>query len=211
VCAHSARLRAALGVVDSVAVPYAVALTFDDGPDPRGTPAILDALAREGAVATFFLVGEQVRAAPSLAAEIVAAGHDVGLHADRHRSLLRLAPTQVLADLRRAQATIADACGRVPRLYRPPYGVLNGAALHHARRAGWATVLWSRWGRDWRPHATPESVAAEVTHRLCGGEILLLHDADRYATPGSWRTTLAALPAIVGAVEAAGLGFAKVA
>src|SRR5207342_702250 len=79
-----------------------VALTFDDGPHPQGTPATLAALDAAGARATFFLVGEQVRAYPALAAEIVAAGHAVAVHGDRHRNLLRVPPRALTADLDRA-------------------------------------------------------------------------------------------------------------
>src|SRR3954451_23904838 len=76
-----------------------VALTFDDGPHPQGTPAVMEALAAAGATATFFLVGEQVERRPALAAELVAAGHEVALHGHRHRVLLRLRPAAVAADL----------------------------------------------------------------------------------------------------------------
>src|SRR5947209_6486056 len=77
-------LRRPLGIADRTRDGRGCALTFDDGPHPRGTPAILEALARRGALATFFLVGEQVARNPGLAAEIVAAGHGIGLHCDRH-------------------------------------------------------------------------------------------------------------------------------
>jgi hypothetical protein len=83
-------------------------------------------------------------------------------------------------------------------------------ALAEVRRRGWAPLLWSRWGRDWRARATPAGVAAEVTRDLAAGDVLLLHDADDYSAPGSWRTTVAALPAILDAIGAAGLGTAAV-
>ncbi len=73
--------------------------------------------------ATFFLVGQQVLRNPTLAAEIVAAGHGVGLHCHRHRNLLRLTPRQVREDILRALGVIEEATGRSPALYRPPYGV----------------------------------------------------------------------------------------
>src|SRR3954454_13080347 len=73
------------------------------------------------------------------------------------------------------------------------------------RAAGWETVLWSSWGRDWRARATPATVAREAAGSLRGGDIILLHDSDAYSAPGSWRTTIAALPAILAAIAAAGL------
>src|ERR1700733_5238218 len=156
-------LRRSLGVEDRTASGRGYALTFDDGPHVEGTPAVLEILAGAGVRATFFLVGEQVRRNPALAREILAAGHAIGLHCDRHRTLLRLAPWQVREDLARALSTIEDASGCSPVLYRPPYGVLNASALRLARARGWRTLLWTQWGRDWEARATPESIAARVT------------------------------------------------
>jgi peptidoglycan-N-acetylglucosamine deacetylase len=204
-CAWSPALRRALAVRDRAIDAGVVALTFDDGPHPRGTPATLAALERLGVLATFFLVGEQVERDPALAAEIVAAGHEVGVHCDRHRNLLRLAPAQVGDDLERAEAAIAGATGRTARLYRPPYGVLTTAALVHARRRGWQPLLWTRWGRDWRARATPASIASEATAGLSGGEVVLLHDADHYSAPGSWQRTVASLSRVIEEIERAGL------
>ncbi|HXE45030.1 MAG TPA: polysaccharide deacetylase family protein [Conexibacter sp.] len=182
-----------------------VALTFDDGPHPRGTPAVLEALATAGARATFFLIGEQVRRSPSLAAEIVAAGHAVALHGDRHRLQLRFTPRALAADLDRGHATIAEATGVAPRWYRPPFGIFSPAGLASVRRRGWAPLLWSRWGHDWRLHRSPAQIAGELTGRLEAGDVLLLHDADDYSQPGSWQRTVAALPAVVEAIERRGL------
>jgi len=183
-----------------------VALTFDDGPHPQGTPAVLAELARYRARATFFLVGEQVRRNPALAAEIVAEGHAIALHCDRHRNLLRLTPWQVHDDLRRALVTIEETTDRSVSLYRPPYGVLNTAAVLYARRQGWRTLLWSQWGRDWEERATAESVTRLVTKRVGEGSVLLLHDADDYSSPGSWRATVGALPRVLEVLGERGLG-----
>jgi peptidoglycan-N-acetylglucosamine deacetylase len=198
-------LRAPLGVEDHTADGEGYALTFDDGPHAEGTPAVLEILARERVHATFFLVGEQVRRNPGLAREIVAAGHGVGLHCDRHRNLLRLTPWQVYEDIARALETIETATERSPRLYRPPYGVLNAAALRHAHARGWRTLLWSEWGRDWEAHTTPELIAARVSDSATRGSVLLLHDADDYSAPGSWRRTAAALPRVLDTMRERGL------
>jgi peptidoglycan/xylan/chitin deacetylase (PgdA/CDA1 family) len=182
-----------------------VALTFDDGPHPAGTPAVLAALERAGAHATFFLVGEQVRRDPPLAREIVAAGHAVALHGDRHRCQLRLTPRTLDDDLARVVATVADATGASPTLYRPPYGVFSLAGLALVRRRGWRELLWSRWGRDWRAHTTPAAIARRASRDLGAGDVILLHDADTYSAAGSWRRTAQALPAVLEAVRRAGL------
>jgi peptidoglycan-N-acetylglucosamine deacetylase len=198
-------LRGPLGVEDRTAGGEGYALTFDDGPHPRGTPAVLELLAGAGVRATFFLVGEQVRRNPSLASEIAAAGHLVGVHCERHRNLLRLTPGQTRADIERAEAVIAETTGLAPDLYRPPYGVLNGAALRLARGRGWRTVLWSHWGRDWERRATPDSIAARVTAGAGQGSVLLLHDADDYSAQGSWQKTVAALPRVLATLAERGL------
>jgi peptidoglycan/xylan/chitin deacetylase (PgdA/CDA1 family) len=182
-----------------------VALTFDDGPHPEGTPAVLEILAAAHARATFFLVGEQVRAAPALAREIVEAGHEVALHGDRHTLLLRRRTSSVAGDLDRAAAAIEDATGRSPSLYRPPYGVFSSGALALVRTRGWTPLLWSAWGRDWERRATPAAIARRVTRRLQPGDVVLLHDSDRYSSAGSWERTAAALPSVLDAVAALGV------
>jgi peptidoglycan/xylan/chitin deacetylase (PgdA/CDA1 family) len=198
-------VRRVFGVRDRIPSGGRVALTFDDGPHPRGTPETLRILDAAGARATFFLVGEQVRRDPALAREIAAAGHTVAVHADRHRNLLRLTPRQVRDDLLRAEATIADAVGAPAPLYRPPYGVLTSAGVWHARSRRWEIVLWARWGRDWRARATPSSIAREAADGLRGGEIILLHDSDAYSSQDSWTRTTAALPLILRRIADAGL------
>jgi peptidoglycan-N-acetylglucosamine deacetylase len=202
---YSRGLREGLGVEDRTATGRGAALTFDDGPHAQGTPAVLEALASRDAPATFFLVGEQVRRNPALASELVARGHRVGLHCDRHRNLLRLSPRQVREDLTRAAATIEDVCGVSPDLYRPPYGILNATALRLAREAGRRTLLWTHWGRDWEARATPASIAARVTDGLRDGSVLLLHDADDYGAAGSWRRTALALPRVLDQLRERGL------
>jgi len=195
-------LARALGIPRRLPEPHGVALTFDDGPHSEGTPAVLEHLREWRATATFFLVGEQVQRLPTLAAEIVAAGHEVALHGYRHRLLLRRTTAALDEDLTRAAAVIEDAAGVSPRWYRPPYGVFSLGALGLVRRRGWQPVLWSRWGADWRRSATADSVARRVTTRLEAGDVVLLHDADHYSSADSWLATLAALPAITAAVAA---------
>lgn len=182
-----------------------IALTFDDGPHPQGTPAMLDVLRDRGATATFFLVGEQVERYPTLVAEIVAAGHGVELHCFRHRNNLRLHPRSFIEDAERARAAIEEAGGRGIACYRPPYGIFSAATLRAVQRRGWRPVLWSRWGRDWDRGATAESIARRASAGTTAGDIVLLHDADYYSARGSWVRTAAALPLILDEVEACGL------
>jgi peptidoglycan/xylan/chitin deacetylase (PgdA/CDA1 family) len=182
-----------------------VVLTFDDGPHPHGTPAVLDLLDAARACATFFLVGEQVERYPRLAAEIVARGHLPALHCHRHRVQLRLTERALVADLERARGAIAQATGAEPWLHRPPLGIYSAAGLRIVRAAGLTPLLWSRWGKDWRKWTTPARIARRATRRLEAGDVILLHDADHYSARDSWRRTVAALPSILDAVERAGL------
>ncbi|WP_406045378.1 polysaccharide deacetylase family protein [Micromonospora sp. NBC_00898] len=177
--------------------PDRVALTFDDGPDPESTPQFLEVLAGHRVRATFFLLGAMLRRAPDLGREIVSAGHEVAVHGWEHDNLLLRGPVGTARDLARARALIAAVTGRTPRFFRPPYGVLTGAALLAARRLRLEPVLWSCWGRDWRATATGESVFDTVRRGLSGGGTVLLHDSSHAAVPGAWRAGLAALPRLL--------------
>ncbi|HEX6687834.1 MAG TPA: polysaccharide deacetylase family protein [Solirubrobacterales bacterium] len=198
-------LGSSLGIVRRQEGVEGVALTFDDGPHPQGTPIVLEVLREAGARATFFLAGEQVERRPALAAEIVAAGHRVELHCHRHRNALRLSGRQFLDDAERGRAAIEEASGQEVADHRPPYGIYSATALRACRRRGWRPVLWSQWGRDWRGRATARSIARLATGSARDGDIVLLHDADYYSAPGSWARTVAALPIILEELDSCGL------
>jgi peptidoglycan/xylan/chitin deacetylase (PgdA/CDA1 family) len=167
---------------------------------------VLGQLERAGARATFYLIGEQVERDPALAAEIAAAGHEIGVHGYRHTLLLRRAPSELRDDFARAQAVIGEASGVASLSYRPPYGVFSLAGLRLARER-WKPLLWSHWGRDWEAKATPSSIADRATRGLGPGAVILLHDSDAYSAPQSWRQTVAALPAVLDASAATGEPF----
>jgi len=178
-----------------------VGLTFDDGPHPEGTPAVLDLLARAGYRATFFLVGEQVERRPELAREIVTQGHLVAVHGYRHRLQTRLSASQLRADLDRALATIEAATATRPEHHRPPYGGYSPAGLRLANSSGLKPLLWSRWGKDWRRFTTARRIAARATRDLRAGDVILLHDADFYSARNSYRRTVEALRLIIAELE----------
>jgi len=182
-----------------------VVLSFDDGPHPEGTPAVLEVLAAAGQRAVFFLVGEQVERRPRLAAEIAAAGHLVALHGHRHRLQLKLTAGQVEGDIARGAAVVAEATGAWPRWHRPPYGVYSPAGLRAVRGATLQPLLWSRWGKDWRGHTTPERIARRASRGLGAGDVVLLHDADHYSARRSFEGTVAALPVIIEVLKSRGL------
>jgi len=182
-----------------------VALTFDDGPDPASTPAFLGALDGLGWKATFFMLGTRVRDERALVAEVAAAGHEIAVHGDEHRNMLRRLPGGAADDIRRSRDAITDCTGVAPVWFRPPFGILSYGALRGARRAGLSTVLWTSWGRDWRKEATPASITEDVLRRYVNGGTVLLHDTDSESYTGSWRNTLGALPLLAEAFASRGL------
>ena len=187
-----------------------VLLTFDDGPHPDGTPAVLSELDRVGASAVFFVSGEQVERYPELVREIAAAGHELGLHGYRHQTRRQWSSRLLADDTRRARAAVSDEAGIDPRLYRPPHGVFSLAGLRLIRDLGLEPMLWSKWSRDWERGATPETITARATAGLEAGDVVLLHDADHYSARGSWRATAAAVGPIADRIAAAGLQTASV-
>lgn len=168
-----------------------VALTFDDGPDPVATPAVLDRLDELHLRATFFPLGSLVEREPDLLAEVVRRGHQVGVHGYRHEHHLARTPAWVRADLARADGAM-QAAGVRPSWYRPSYGQATGATLVAARLRRWRTVLWSAWGREWTTR-DPAEVAGRIARRLRPGAVVLLHDNDAFGTEGMWRVGLGAL------------------
>lgn len=182
-----------------------VALTFDDGPDPASTPKFLEALDALGVHATFFMLGSMTRRAPSLAADVAAAGHEIAVHGDTHVSMLRRTSRAALDDVRRAHADIAEITGTAPRFFRPPYGKLSHGALAAAKACGLQAVLWTAWGRDWRAAATPASVLSDLQRGVLDGGTMLLHDSDCTSDALAWRSALGALPALIDVCRGQGL------
>jgi peptidoglycan/xylan/chitin deacetylase (PgdA/CDA1 family) len=191
--------------LSGVGNPGHVALTFDDGPDPASTPGFLDALDGLGWKATFFMIGAQVRRYPALAAEVAARGHELGVHGDIHSNHLRRPAPWTTRDAAASMGLVAAASRHRPRWFRPPYGALAASSLVAARRLGLQTVLWTTWGHDWKPGATPASIVTRVGASWCRGATVLLHDSDVTSAPGSWKATLGALPLLAERWQAAGL------
>ncbi len=186
------------------------AITFDDGPDPETTPAVLEVLARHGAKATFFLIGTRAAQHPELVARIVAEGHAIGNHSWDHPALPTLSAAGARDQLRRAQAAItAAAPGTAVTLMRPPYGDQSLASYRAARRQGLTPVIWSVVGADWADE-DGATIAARILQGLHPGAIVLLHDSlgsfsdERHRDRGPM---LAALDAVLAARPESGPGW----
>lgn len=174
----------------------AVALTFDDGPNPDATPAILDALAARGTKATFFILGRHAERWPELVARVAREGHSIGNHGYYHRKLHFKSPAYVRDDLRLGTECIEAATGRRPRLFRAPHGFRSPWVTPIAKSLGQRTVGWSLgvWDSD-RPGV--EAIADRTVGGARRGSILLLHDGDGYDPGGDRMQTARAVPIIV--------------
>ncbi|HYQ45537.1 MAG TPA: polysaccharide deacetylase family protein [Polyangiaceae bacterium] len=181
-----------------------IALTFDDGPHPVTTRAVLDLLREHGARATFFVLGHKVEAYPEIVREIHEAGHTLGIHGFQHDRLFSFrSPGYALRQVERTRQAIVRACGVSPNLFRPPVGFASYRTFRGAERAAVQIIAWSVRSLDGVRSADPNRVAERVIERLEDGAIVLLHDAaerDDF-TPAS----IAALPEILRAVRLRGL------
>ncbi len=182
-----------------------VAITIDDGPDPEVTPAVLDLLASHAAKASFFCIGEQVRQHPGLVRRIVAAGHSVQNHSQHHRHHFSLlGPKGLAREIASAQALLADVTGTLPHCFRAPAGLRNPLLDPVLHRLNLHLVSWTRRGFDTRV-AAPQRVLARLTSGLAAGDIVLLHDGHARRTAQGQPVLLQVLPALLQAVQAAGL------
>ena len=181
-----------------------IALTFDDGPHPVTTRAVLELLRAHDARATFFVLGHKVEAYPEVVREIHAAGHTLGIHGYRHDRLFSLrSPAYARHQIERTRHAIARACGVTPDLFRPPVGFASYRTFLGAEAAAVRIIAWSVRSLDGIRSADPNRVAQRVIAHLEDGAIVLLHDAaenDDF-TPAS----IAALPEILRALRERGL------
>lgn len=169
----------------------AVALTFDDGPNPAITPALLDLLEQYGAKATFFVIGSRVRAFPDLASEAVKRGHTMGNHTETHPRLTLCSPQRTREELGRCDEAIGEATGVSVRWMRPPYGYRSPWLDGIARERGEEIVMWNVVARDWATQDTQNIIQRLRGTR--GGDIVLLHDGNHRVFKGERRHVLRAL------------------
>jgi len=174
----------------------AVALTFDDGPNPDATPAILDALRARGVKATFFVLGRHAERWPELVKRVADEGHTIGNHGYFHRKLHFKSPAYVRDDLTRGTTMIERASGARPALFRAPHGFRSPWVTAIASSLGQRTVGWSLgvWDSD-RPGV--DAIVRKTIDGTRPGSILLLHDGDGYDPRGDRMQTAQAVPLIV--------------
>lgn len=179
-----------------------VYLTFDDGPSPAYTPKVLAILNRYGVRATFFEIGENVAAHPSLTAQVARQGHSVQNHSWSHPDLRRLSASSFNAQVGDTDRAIRAQTGRTPKCLRPPYGAVNIAVRSRAAALGKQVVLWSVDPADWSRPGTG-AIQSRVLKNVRPGSVILLHDGG-----GDRSQTVAALPTILSTLKARGYTFA---
>ncbi len=183
----------------------AVALTFDDGPDPAVTPAVLDMLERSGARGSFFCIGRQAAMHPDLVREIAARGHGVENHSETHPNHFAcLAPVGLAREVGAAQARLADCAGRAPRFFRAPMGLRSPLLQPVLARHGLRLASWTRRGYD-GVDGRAAAVLARLVAGLAGGDVLLLHDGRSGRDADGRPLVLAVLPALLERMAALGL------
>ncbi len=181
----------------------AVALTFDDGPDGRTTPAILDILKKNGIKATFFVVGTQVKQYPDVVARIVKEGHALGNHTYHHADLAKTGRTKILQEIAYNDTLIERATGLIPSLFRPPYGSTSPQLKQILRDSGRSMELWNVDTRDWAGTSVA-AMRANVNRNVKPGSVILMHSF------GSKLHTAELLPLIIKDLKNKGYVFVTV-
>ena len=150
-------------------------LTFDDGPDPRYTPQLLDLLEQYQIPASFFVVAQSAQANPALIARMKRSGHVVGLHSLSHKNGLIQPPISARRDFSRSVA-ILQQCGIPPRYFRPPWGHWNAMTAAQAYSRGIQPMMWDVMAEDWRGDTTAQEIAHKLLTRTFDGAVICLHD-----------------------------------
>jgi peptidoglycan/xylan/chitin deacetylase (PgdA/CDA1 family) len=151
-----------------------LALTFDDGPDPRGTPAVLDALERTGSPATFFVIAPAAEARPELLRRVASSGHRIALHCDRHVRHSEMDEAGIREDTARALRRLARL-GVRPTLWRVPWGVQTEHTARVAAEFGLTLVGWDADTHDWRGDGAADMFRA-IRPALRPDAVVLAHD-----------------------------------
>ena len=175
-----------------------VALTFDDGPSPSTTPALLDILSEKNTVATFFMLGTMADNSPELVKRARREGHEIASHTMYHQNLAVLSRDAVQSDVDESKSVFSSILGTTPRLTRPPYGLINDAVIESTNTP---LILWSVDPEDWenRDASTIVSIAMEQVH---DGAIILMHDI--------YSTSVDAVPILIDSLHDQGYEFATI-
>ncbi|MEF3304041.1 polysaccharide deacetylase family protein [Paenibacillus sp. GYB003] len=184
-----------------------IALTFDDGPDERFTPQVLDVLKAYGVKATFFLLGKKAEAHPAVVKRIIREGHAIGNHSYRHPLFTKLSVEQFAAEIEQTELTLNGLAGYKPKLIRPPYGEITEGQLQWANRHGYIVVNWNVDSLDWKSLGE-QQVSGNILGHTKAGAIVLQHSAGGDSQDLSG--TVKALPSIIMKLREQGYGLVTV-
>ena len=187
-----------------------VALTFDDGPKPGVTEMVLDLLDHHRAKATFFVIGERVERHPSVVKEIVARGHELAIHTYDHERAAEKTHHELVDDMRRCSSIIFDVSGRLPRMYRPPFGDISPQMIGACDMMGLRLVGWSASSRDWVAMHRVSTIVSWIRMQSFPGSILLFHDGHRLRRPVATDTTLRLLDGVLPSLAERGIAMRSV-
>ncbi|MFL0198007.1 polysaccharide deacetylase family protein [Clostridium sp. WILCCON 0269] len=152
-----------------------IALTFDDGPDPRYTPKLLDVLKRNDIKCTFFVLAENAQKYPDIIKRIESEGHYIGLHSLKHMNAIFSLPYQTRKNLSKA-LNIMDNLGIEVKFFRPPWGIFNPLTNYYAEANNLKIILWSIHAMDWSRWVTEDYIEKKLINNVKSGDIILLHD-----------------------------------
>jgi peptidoglycan/xylan/chitin deacetylase (PgdA/CDA1 family) len=152
----------------------AIALTFDDGPNPEYTPQLLDLLKKYGVKATFFVVGSKVKRHPDIIKRMSQEGHTIGIHHYEHVSSWTLSPFQLKKQLLMTEQAIMECSSEKVTFYRPPWGSFNMFSLLVSKR--FKVIMWSHIFGDWKVEKGKNGLLDQLLAATEAGSILLLHD-----------------------------------
>jgi len=186
-----------------------LALTYDDGPNDPWTLRLLDVLDRHSAKATFFVLGKFVAEKPEIARELVARGHELGIHTWDHPNLIFASPSEVRSQIKRTEGIIFDTTGYRCTLMRPPFGARTPFTLRVIRQLGLTPVMWNVTCYDWKP-TTPERILGHVERQMRGGDVILLHDGGHGKMGANRSRSVEATERIIRKYTDEGYGFATI-
>ena len=183
-------------------------LTFDDGPNERATPAILDTLSAAGVPAAFFMVGDHVYRFPAVAKQVAGAGHTIGNHTFNHVKLHFAGPQKIRDQLKKTHEAIEAVTGVTPRAFRAPHGYRSPFLISRILEMSYTVFGWTFGVFDTAKPGV-DVIRSRVRRRLRRGAIVLLHGGDGYDPQGDRMQTADALPGIIQDARNAGYEFAS--
>lgn len=178
-----------------------IALTFDDGPNPPYTNQILETLQKNGAHATFFVMGINVKAHPEILKQVYAAGNEIGNHTFSHPLITKISTKSLENELNKTNQLIYSTINVYPKLFRPPYGMSSASTTKVIEQLGYKKITWDFMVGDYQSNITSEKIAADVIKHARSGAIITMHDKEK---------TAQALPKIINTLKNEGFEFVTV-